>query len=260
MNIEDQTRYYTNSVSGRNENDTRTKKLNFYYSGDQNDLTKEEVKDGSIFDLSWKEFLKTIPRTISEKNYSTHILTVGFSIQPIIFSILALKCKKVVLIYSEDTKGECSRIVAWLKRIQVFLKDDFQYTFIGQDEWNNKKCNYCVDSSNPADIFKKLQVIVKEFKVNNEKIAVNITGGKKSMVVGAYMAASINKWDVFYVDFREYENDKPKFGTEFLMELPNLNEVNDVVQKLRNKKIKFSDVDQKFIKFIPQDLIPDRNG
>jgi len=237
-----------NKIIGRSAEETRKKQINFYFTNYQDD--GKRFASDSIFAESYALFENGIQPLFKQKDYKTQILLVGFSIQPIILSILALKAKRIIFIYSEDTKGECSRIQELIPKITKFLGLDIEYEFVGQNERFKNNSIYSVDSSDPADTYKKVNAIIKSEIGNNislSKICLNLTGGKKSMSNGAYIAANINKVDTYYVDFRDYDNDRPLFGTENLIALPLIVEIESLKSKSIDEKKSLSPLYQDYV-------------
>lgn len=231
------------------------KRISFYFT---NQEEGKDVNEDSIFMKSYKKLIHELPESIQGKTYKTHILLVGFSIQPIILSIFALQAERIIFLFSKDSVGKCSEIADWVEKVGKYLKLNRAFTFVGEDDWNREdKSRYCVDSSNPGDIYKKINDIIEEEKKQNIEvtgIALDITGGKKTMVSGAFTAAAIMRIDTYYVDFDIYEDDRPKPGTEFLSKLPNPIIIQEINEKLEKGKITFDEIDEEFKNFTPKDL------
>lgn len=138
------------------------------------------------------------------KSYSGLILPVGTSPEPLILSILALNPEKVHFLYTSKTEQYLDRIM---------VETDLSITRIGKDE---------IDGSNVVEIYRKVKEVLEDWG-RESNIAVDISGGKKSMVSGASMAAAVIGADVFYVDNRKYLSQfrKPEPGSEFLNCLDN---------------------------------------
>jgi len=139
--------------------------------------------------------------------YRHLISLVGFSPEPIILTIRALKPEKVYFIATDDTENQLDLIVE-----KCNLKPSQYYKEI-------------VDSSRTAEVY----AAIKKFSagISPRELAIDITGGKKSMVGGGAEAGGLLGCAVFYVDYAEYDKDlrKPKPGTEFLNFLENPYEV-----------------------------------
>ncbi|OQY10107.1 MAG: hypothetical protein B6I30_08845 [Desulfobacteraceae bacterium 4572_187] len=122
------------------------------------------------------------------------IFLVGYSIMPLILSIAELQPERIIFVVTDDTEYLVEEIKDGLKII--------------------------VDGAYYSDLLIQ----------NNEdkKIAIDITGGKKTMVAGSFLASAQSRTcDIFYVDFEEYNSRKsePVYGTEFMANVPNPSEI-----------------------------------
>jgi len=143
--------------------------------------------------------------------YDIGIFLVGFSYVPVILSILEIKPKKVIFVPSKDTDFLINVIVEAVNVVDpdYTIKERFQKIIIN-------------DFSDPSKVFQEIDTLIKDH--SNEYIAIDITGGKKTMIAGAFMASASSKsCDIYYVDFEEYDEIKglPIPCTEFLAKLPN---------------------------------------
>ena len=139
-----------------------------------------------------------------DKKYEGLILTVGFSVQPLILSICAVKPQRIGLLYTPETEQLCDQI----------LKET-NYSS------SNADCHK-IDGSNPNGIYKTIWELRFSGNWKNFKeIAVDITGGKNAMAAGAGLAASVIPADIYYVDSDNYLPDfrMPEPGTEYLKRL-----------------------------------------
>ncbi len=139
--------------------------------------------------------------------FETLITLVGFSPEPIILTIIALKPKEVMFIVSHETQKLLDIIVE-----KTRLKpSQFQIEV--------------VKSSQIEDVYLAIRKFVRSKEPT--RIAIDITGGKKSMVGGAAQAAGYLGCAAFYVDNSEYNKTfrKPKPGTEYLNFLKNPYEI-----------------------------------
>ena len=177
-------------------------------------------------------------------HYDVGIFLVGYSSLPIVLSIAEIQPRqRIYFIHSSDTAPECERIKL---RIQQMLTDSQLpcYGLINPpdaesliervqsaEKWET------ADPSDPVSTFKEIKKIIDNVRSdfeNGAKIALDLTGGKKTMIGGGFTAGSIYslspKCDMFYVDSSEYDPDRgaPKPGTEFLSELKNPYEVYNV--------------------------------
>lgn len=222
--------YY--NIRENNPERTRTLRGNFYFSNFKDD--DKSIANDSIFMESYKLFVKDIQPIYKAKEYKTQILLVGYSIEPIILSILGLAARRIIFIYSEDTRSECSRIRHFIEVFEKNFKLEPKYAFVTTDNRNNSDNKFCVDSSLPQSTFhainEAITMEIEENRVPREKICINVTGGKKSMGNGAYIAANILNIDTYYVDFKGYDHDRPTFGTERLIALPFVKKIKETLE------------------------------
>ena len=136
------------------------------------------------------------------KTYTGLILPLGFSPEPLILSILAIKPERVGLLYTEETEKLLPRI-----------QDETKLTL---DQLYKRK----IDGSSTVDVYWAIMGLYEEWN-RPANVAVDITGGKKSMVGGAAMAGAVLGADIYYVDNTKFIQGKPEPGTEYLNLLDN---------------------------------------
>ena len=156
--------------------------------------------DERVFPFVKEEFINK-PENRPNRAYDGLILTVGMSPEPLILSILAIGSKRVGLLYTEETEH-------FLERIQ-------QETGLTIAQFANGV--HKIDGSNVSEIYEAIMTLYKRWD-NPAHIAVDITGGKKSMVSGAAMAGAVLGADIYYVDSDHFNRElgKPEPGTEYL--------------------------------------------
>lgn len=169
--------------------------------------SKEEIKD------------------VLKKNYDIAIYTVGLSIYPLLFSLkVANPNEKAIFFYTDKS-------VMFKEVFEVFskvlgLKFEMEHKLL-------KK------SSDTAEMYNEIERTLRRFK--NKHIAIDITGGKKPTIAAGFFGASIHKEnnniDILYMDFTEYVNDVPVYGTEFITILLNPNEIFSAVERKTLKKL-----------------------
>jgi len=175
------------------ENNSDWEKANDYY-------------DNEIMELIIEEFLAKDENKF-EEDYDYLIVTVGQSYQPIVLSILALQPKNVLFLVTRTTKKELDKIFNFID-----LKFSQCYTKM-------------VDKASPIDVYQKIKELYDDL-VEPIKLAVDFTGGTKSMSTGAAMAGSLIGADVFYITskyLRQFRAAEP--GTERLAKIENPYEV-----------------------------------
>ena len=123
------------------------------------------------------------------KEYQCLICVVGFSPEPIIQLIRAIEPKKVYMIASNES-GEYLDII-------------YKHSGIDMQNFNVKK----TDTGEPESVYQIIKQISSE-ELTEEEIhntALDITGGKKSMISSATLAANYLNLDAVYTDFKKYD-------------------------------------------------------
>ena len=165
--------------------------------------------------------------------YDVGIFLVGFSSLPIALSIAEIQPRQnVCFLHSEDTFERCNEII---DRIEEMFEDPppaFSPLINPADAADliaRVRCaerREIVDPSDPVSTFRQIKDIIDQVG-GDVKIALDLTGGKKTMIGGGFTAGSIYsvspKCDMFYVDSLEYDSRRgtPIPGTEFLTQLEN---------------------------------------
>lgn len=160
-----------------------------------------------------------------ENHYDIGIYTVGFSPYPIFLSLLLVKPKeKAILYYSEKSVDFKS----------VF--ESFVDTFGLEFELVHKVMK---GSSDTAEVYNIIEKDIRKYR--DKKISIDITGGKKPIVAAGFLGASLhgkqNKIDILYIDFKEYEDDRPVYGSEYLTTLLNPNYLFSTVERKALKEL-----------------------
>jgi len=174
---------------------------------------------------------------IKEK-YDILISLVGFSPEPVMHTICTLKpTSKIYLICSEGTRRFCKNSVEFKTFVEDFVKENQlkldkveDLNSIGYKNGNIDVISRAVDSILPDEISKIVEEIISENK--GKRVAIDITGGKKTMLASAFTITSLYSIPAYYVDFQEYDNDvgKPVYGTEFLNQVTN--PINSFIEQL----------------------------
>ncbi|MDH7577696.1 MAG: CRISPR-associated protein [Bacillota bacterium] len=134
----------------------------------------------------------------------TLVLLVGFSLEPLLQSVCVYKPQKIVLVLNEEGyEGEewyifathIVKAVRHLKNKGLIQKEPL---FLGEQE--SGKVGYPAQDK-PAAVFKTLVEVLHDEK----DVVIDVTGGKKSMVTGAYMYAAYAGARISYVDFEDYD-------------------------------------------------------
>lgn len=147
-----------------------------------------------------------------ETKYDLHILLVGTTLQPLMLSVSAIKADNILLLYALDgTERKKDNLIDYIKA----------YNSI------EAECEP-VNSSEPYTVFSTIKKIIEKEKWQNKSICIDISGGKKSMVGGGFLASSILGIDTYYIDFEKYENGSPVICTEYLNKLENPYEIYNI--------------------------------
>ena len=143
------------------------------------------------------------------------ISMVGFSLEPVMHTVLTIRPKHVVFVFSKDS----ARFRPRIKTLDYFK------TLINchGEEYNPKIEQIILESTDTALVFSSVNNTIAQVSEGGS-IAIDVTGGKKSMDVSAFLAASLfEKVEIYYVDYEEYDSaiGYPVWGSEFLNELDN---------------------------------------
>ncbi|SHJ07519.1 TIGR02710 family CRISPR-associated CARF protein [Lutispora thermophila] len=135
------------------------------------------------------------------------ILTLGTSYEPVVFSILGLKPKNVLILYTPESKDK--------------LDDVIYFTNLKPSQYEAEE----VDSTNILILYEKIKNYYEKHK-KPQNIYVDFTGGTKAMSVGCGMAAALIGAKVVYIA-SNYLNQfrKPEPGTERICFIDNPYEV-----------------------------------
>ena len=167
---------------------------------------------------------------LPELNYDIGIFLVGFSSLPIVLSLAEINpVDEIYFLYSSETEIMLSEIS---DRIRAMLPADSPLIgLVNTSTYTTSDFALKIDgSSDPVQTFKRIKEVID--KVGNKRIALDLTGGKKTMLGGGFTGGSIlgiansirlSDCDMFYVDSLEYDPLKraPTPGTEFLIQLEN---------------------------------------
>ena len=187
---------------------------------------------------------------LPDLNYDIGIFLVGFSSLPIVLSLAEIQpTEKIYLLYSNDTKPKCYEIA---KRMRAMLQGQACFddlinhveNIVSDIQDNGNGSGYGLevdDPSDPVKTFKLIKTVID--KGGDKRIALDLTGGKKTMIGGGFTAGAIwaSKWseaaqeftdfcDMFYIDSLKYDADHsaPVPGYEFLSRLKNPYDVYNV--------------------------------
>ena len=189
----------------------------------------------------------------SQSGYDVGIFLVGFSSLPIVLSIAEVQpCQKIYFIHSNDTVTKCDEIITRFEEMLEDPPDSFcrlidpcdAALLIARVQAADRR--ETADPSDPVSTFQQIKDIIDDVRRcfgDNAQIALDLTGGKKTMIGGGFTAGSIyfvsSKCNMFYVDSSEYDPDfgAPKPGTEFLNRLDNPYDVYNVQTVAQAKEL-----------------------
>ncbi|MFZ5591098.1 MAG: CRISPR-associated protein [Bacillota bacterium] len=141
----------------------------------------------------------------------TLILLVGLSPEPLLQSICVFRPQEIALIFNKEYINEqwneyAGHIYEALEKLKQNGLIDCSTTIVG--EKGSKNPGY-VTEDNPAAVFQTLRKVINELPSENKRkdVVIDITGGKKSMVAGAFLFAAYAGLRISYVDFEEYDPD-----------------------------------------------------
>lgn len=199
-------------VTYHNANDNDKGKYYFHYNlsgGEEDAFEFPKIHPNSLFCHSVKALkLKQNDDGLDSLNYDLHILLVGTTLQPLMLSVSAINAEKIALIYTDDTEGEKNTLQDLIKEYKPSIKFERIEKLL-------------VNSSEPHAAFLSIKKIIEKEEWQNKRVCIDITGGKKSMVGGGFLASSVLSIDTYYVDFEQYHDGKPELATEFINRLDN---------------------------------------
>lgn len=184
-----------------------SEKADYYFSYNLASIRGyDKIDQDSLFSHSVNALkIKQKESGLNDIKYDLHILLVGTSLQPLMLSVSAINAISILLLYSLDgTEEKKDDLKDYIKR----------YKGIDADSESIK-------SSEPYTVFSCIKNTMEKEEWKNKKICIHITGGKKSMVGGGFLAASILGIDSYYIDFEKYDRGVPVICTEFLNKLDN---------------------------------------
>ncbi len=138
-----------------------------------------------------------------QKQVKYLISLVGMSPEPVILTIKTLKPDEVLFLYTKDSRNVLDPIIERTGlKISQFLHRN-------------------IESSRTEDVYIQIRDYLKDKSAH--EVAIDISGGKKSMVGGAAQAAAILGCQIFYVDTNDFRKEwrRPFPGSETLVFLEN---------------------------------------
>ena len=174
-----------------------------------------------------------VARLPSNVPYDVGIFLVGFSSLPIALSIAEIQPRQgIYFLHSADTDRKCDEIIDRIVEMLDPPPPPFSPLINSTDaaalitRVRDAERREIADPSDPVSTFRQIKDIIDQVG-DDVKIALDLTGGKKTMIGGGFTAGSIYsvapECHMFYVDSLEYDSRRgtPIPGTEFLSRLDN---------------------------------------
>jgi len=138
------------------------------------------------------------------------VFLVGHSIEPLLQTVCAYQPLEIVLVLSQKY-GKLSgqrfadeRVTPRLDALKQLSPPLLDRPFENlRSVWPQPP-----QGSQPGDIFQLLLQALREDVKDGKNIVIDITGGKKSMVAGAYFFAAYTNAKISYVDFEDYHEEQ----------------------------------------------------
>jgi len=146
-------------------------------------------------------------KRITAKPCKTLVLLVGFSLEPLLQSVCVYQPQKVILLLNKDGYPGATR-ERWnlfARHVTEAIEKLVERGVLKQPEVPGEggQQGFPVADS-PEEVFQTLVEVLHD----ETDVVIDVTGGKKSMVSGAYLYAAYAGTRISYVDFEEYD---PKY-------------------------------------------------
>ena len=175
--------------------------------------------------------------------YDVGIFLVGYSSLPIVLSLAEIQpTEQIYFLYSRDTErsGILDQIA---ERISIMRPECNELIDLVRCSINHEIGN----PSDPVTTFKQIKEVINNI-ADNKQVALDLTGGKKTMIGGGFTAGAIlgfsesierSTCDMYYVDSLQYDQRRgtPTPGTEFLSKLENPYDIYNVQSNLAAEKL-----------------------
>jgi len=150
------------------------------------------------------------PRRLPDTSIQGGILVqlVGFSLEPLLQSICAYKPAEVVLILNQDYGDRSWETFGReIERYVSSLPSDLLHCSVQQHQ-DIVVTSVPLDKDYPEYVFQRLRQELMPRLRDGKRLGLDITGGKKSMVSGAFFFGAFAGVDISYVDFDEYDPER----------------------------------------------------
>jgi len=139
---------------------------------------------------------------LTDHRCKTLVLLVGFSLEPLLQSVYVYQPQKIVLILNEQgyPPEGWSEFAGHVKEAIGYLVEGELLSSAPQFPGKGSEVGYPT-ADNPSAMFQTLLEVLHD----ETDVMIDVTGGKKSMVSGAYLYAAYARARISYVDFDEYD-------------------------------------------------------
>jgi len=183
---------------GRFEPSQLNDAMRYYVCKDHRRLDGKSLLDAEL-ECAWAA------DKIKAQPCETLVLLVGFSLEPLLQSVCVYQPQKVVLVLNEkgypgETPETWQTFAGYVTEAIGCLVKKGLLSQLPQFPGKNGEQGYPA-ADQPAAVF---QMLVKALHDETDAV-IDVTGGKKSMVSGAYLYAAYAGTRISYVDFDEYD-------------------------------------------------------
>lgn len=172
-------------------------------------------------ELAYRQYLPTAiasnPNESAKAKYECDILVImlGHSFEPLLQAIVAYQPTQVLMVlnrkYDDERDGEVSGGRYYESNFEKAF-DLLKENHLVSDQPKILPFPMRAAGDSPVDIFRFLRHELLKPINENQRVVIDITGAKKSMVAGAYLFAAFADVPVSYVDFETYN---PKEGKPY---------------------------------------------
>jgi hypothetical protein len=141
------------------------------------------------------------------------LLTVGTSPEPLLLAVAHHAPARVALLIEEHFDDDERRE---LERLWNRVRERLEQPPFGEVAWRRVRAD-------PGSLFRDVEQQVQAARADGvERIVLDFTGAKKTMVAGAFLAAGFLELEASYVNFRDYDStlNRPVPGTSFPVAVP----------------------------------------
>ena len=161
----------------------------------------DELNNQSLLEAELEHARRT--RNITARPCETLVLMVGHSLEPLLQSVCVYEPQKVVLLLNEDGYGPEEEWHVFAGHLTEAIEHLVSEGLLDQHPeipGEGGDQGYAV-ADTPEAVFRRLVEVLAD----ETDVVIDVTGGKKSMVSGAYLYAAYAGTRISYVDFDEYD-------------------------------------------------------